>query len=259
MTSANFEAQLKCAAERELHGWDFSWLNTRTREESPPWDYRQLVLERMRGVQALLDIGTGGGEFFASLFQPPISRAVPPVTWATEGYAPNVEIARQRLTPLGIQLMDVSDQTDSSTTLPANTFELVIDRHEGIPGSELFRILKPGGRYLTQQVGGLNCIELNRFLGGNEPLYIETLLEKETQKLHDAGLRIIEAREALPRWTFLDLAGVVFYLKVIPWQMPDFSVEKYRDKLYEIHQIIEHEGGFTVHQHRLLIEAEKPV
>lgn len=257
MSTESFESQLQTAAERELMGWDFTWLNERTREEPLPWNYRELVLERMRGVQSLLDVGTGGGEFFASLFQPPDSRPVPPVTLATEGYAPNVPLARQTLEPLGIQVADVSEQ-EGRLPFVDNTFELVIDRHEGITGEELFRILRPGGRYLTQQVGGLNCVELNRFLGGDEPLYIESLLEQETQKLHDAGLRILEAREALPRWTFLDLAGVIFYLKVIPWQMPDFSVEKYHGKLQEIHQIIQREGGFTVHEHRLLIEAEKP-
>ncbi|MBE0698641.1 MAG: SAM-dependent methyltransferase, partial [Anaerolineaceae bacterium] len=66
------------------------------------------------------------------------------------------------------------------------------------------------------------------------------------------------AREVFPRLTFHDIAGVVFYLKAIPWQIADFSVEKYRHQLLNIHNEILQSGGFTVRQHRMLLEALKP-
>lgn len=260
MNDAEFDRLVEAGAQQALTGWDFSWLNARTEEEPLPWDYRALALERARGVDSLLDLGTGGGEFFRSLFSPPDNLPVPPVTWATEGYPPNVPLARERLAPLGIQVADTSQVEDDRLPFDDQTFALIIDRHTGAPGAEIYRVLKPGGRYLTQQVGGLNCIELNRFLTAGEPVEPEYgfyTLDYARSDLESAGLRLLDAREAYPRWTFRDVAGVVFYLKVISWQIPGFSVEKYRHKLYEIHQIIRREGGFTVREHRLLIEAAR--
>ncbi len=35
-----------------------------------------------------------------------------------------------------------------------------------------------------------------------------------------------------------DVGAIVYYLKAVPWEIPDFSVEKYFDKLQEIHKLI---------------------
>jgi len=254
-----FQRQIEAALKQELHGWDWSWLDERTREAPLPWDYRAIARERIRGVDSLLDIGTGGGEFLAGIFEPPGAPAVPPLAWATEGYPPNVVIARARLAPLGIQVLDVSGITDHNTGFDDGTFALIIDRHMGIPGRELARVLKPGGYFITQQVGGENCIAMNQALGAPDPTYRSFTLDYHVRDLQAAGLRVIEAREAMPEWTFLDLAGLVFYLQTVSWQVPDFTVAKYRAKLYNIYKSIKKEGGFIVRTHRILVAAQKAV
>lgn len=248
-----FEEHVQEAEAVHLRGWDFQWLNARTREEALPWDYQEIVLERKLHAAAMLDIGTGGGEFLSGL------APFPPLTCATEGYPPNVILAKERLEPLGIHVADVSAIHDGRLPFDDAAFDLVIDRHEGAPAGELTRVLKPGGRYVTQQVGGENCMDLNRFLQGDSVhyAYADCTLRNMTRDLSAAGLQVVVAREAFPDWTFLDVAGVIFYLKVIPWQIDDFSVEKYRDPLREIHRIITRDGGFKIKEHRLLIEAVK--
>jgi len=255
-----FDALLREAQAQQLKGWDFAWLNARTVEEPLPWDYRALALERMRGVSSMLDLGTGGGEFFAALLAEFARTApLPPVLWATEGYPPNVGLARARLEPLGVQVADVSGETDGHLPLPDRTFDLVIDRHEGVPAAELARVLRRGGRYLTQQVGGQNCVEINQFLGDPQGyMYAGLTLDGMVADLEGAGLRVLAAREVFPAWTFKDVAGVVFYLQAVPWQVVDFTVETYRERLHEIHRLIERDGGWTVREHRLLVEASLP-
>jgi len=50
---------------------------------------------------------------------------------------------------------------------------------------------------------------------------------------------------------------VVYYLKAIPWQLGDFTIEKYHERLGRIHNVIVTKGKFTVASHRFYISAEK--
>jgi hypothetical protein len=68
----------------------------------------------------LLDIDTGGGEVLASL-QP-----LPATTVATEGWEPNLPVARDRLAPFGVDVR----RHDGTDPLPARDgeFDLVLNR-----------------------------------------------------------------------------------------------------------------------------------
>src|SRR5687768_7435342 len=83
---------------RPSTGWNFSYLKGRMEEKLNllPWDYEATVRSKLLGAKGLLDMGTGSGEFLASL------SPLPQDTCATESWAPNIAIARQRLGPLGV-------------------------------------------------------------------------------------------------------------------------------------------------------------
>ena len=78
------------AWDADFSGWDFRWLEGRLVEEPLPWDYARIIRERFPGCRTLLDMGTGGGEFLASL------APLPPETHATETYPPNQAIAESQ-------------------------------------------------------------------------------------------------------------------------------------------------------------------
>ena len=42
------------------------------------------------------------------------------------------------------------------------------------------------------------------------------------------------------------------------WAVPDFTVDRYRDKLRALHERIEADGPFVTHAVRVLVEARKP-
>ena len=181
---------------------------------------------------------------------------MPPFTCATEGYAPNVPIARQRLEPLGVKVYEVGE----GGNLPFfddNQFDLVINRHEYYNPQEVLRVLKPGRRFITQQVGGTNDIDLNALLGAGEFQYAHWTLDYAVRELQEAGWHIVERLDDRPIRRFFDVGAIVYHLKAIPWQIPNFSVEKYFDKLVEIHSRIEQQNYLDVHMHRFLIIAEK--
>ena len=120
--SSDFDRLVAEAEAASFSGWDFSWLDGRWIDSSPPWDYRQRVLAALPGVQSLLDMGTGGGEMLASL------APLPPDAWATENYPPNMPIARGRLEPLGVHV--ATGVADEALPFPDERFDLVINRHE---------------------------------------------------------------------------------------------------------------------------------
>ena len=245
-----FDALIQEAWNHEFSGWDFIYLSNRMLQAEPSWNYRQLVLEKIKNEDSLLDLDTGGGEFLESL-QP-----FPPRTVATEAYPPNVPIAKARLEPLGVKVID----TPATGRLPLedNSFDLVINRHGDIQPPEIYRILKPGKRFVTQQVGGCNNIRLNELLQDKVSFRDSGwCLEESVRQLEAGGLTVLDGREEYPPVEFKDIGAVVYYLKAIPWQVCDFSIEKYYDRLGAIYNLMEEKGKLESATHRFYIEAQK--
>lgn len=240
-------------AQHPFSGWDFSYIEETGRMVTAPltWNYVSVLLPRLRHVSSALDMGTGGGELL-SLLQP-----LPAQTWATEAYAPNVPVARQRLEPLGVEVAPVVDE--NSLPFDDAQFDLVINRHESYAPDELLRILKPGGEFVTQQVGGENEWDLNVLLGARLNLeWADWRLQTAAAQLQTAGFQILKAVEDFPGVRYYDVGAIVYYLKAVPWQVTDFSVEKYFDALLHIHRRIQDDGYLDVRAHRFLLIARKP-
>ncbi|EJR64051.1 hypothetical protein IIO_01950 [Bacillus cereus VD115] len=238
------------SANTNFSGWDFSFISETGRMNSEPlsWSYGSTAFQLIQHAKSMLDMGTGGGEFL-SMLQP-----FPPTIYATECYAPNVPIARKKLEPLGVIVVEVSD--DDALPLQDAQFDLIVNQHESYAASEVNRILSPNGVFLTQQAGGLDCAELNKQFG--TPLNSEFAswsLETACNELKENGFTILDANEEFPLQRFYDIGAIVYYLKAIPWQISDFTVERYYEELYRIHEIMLQKGYFDVKQHRFIIKA----
>ena len=182
-----WKSEEDCAA---IKGWDFSHIHGRYKEEdSLPWDYEAIIRSVLKDEMKLLDYDTGGGEFLLSLHHPYENTA------ATEGYPPNVTLCRERLLPLGIDLRECKDA--AHIPFPDESFDIIINRHGDFCPMEIRRLLKPGGLFITQQVGSENDRELVEMVlpGTEKPFPHENLKEQRTRFL-DAGFDILQADEA---------------------------------------------------------------
>ncbi|MGN7469587.1 class I SAM-dependent methyltransferase [Brevibacillus sp. SAFN-007a] len=243
----------KREAEAPFAGWDFKRLTETGRMQEAPlsWNYPSMVQRHMNGVSSMLDMGTGGGELLAAL------KPHPARTVATEGYPPNVGVARANLEPLSIQVIEA----DGEDVLPFedHSFELIINRHESYCPEELLRLLAPGGTFVTQQVGGQDNLELNRLLGAPiPPDYLHWKLSFATEQLRKAGFSILLEKEEMTFTRFYDVGAIVYYLKAIEWQIRDFSVERYADALLELQKRMEPLGYVDIPNHRFVIVAKSP-
>ncbi|MGA9044355.1 MAG: class I SAM-dependent methyltransferase [Thermoplasmata archaeon] len=250
--SSDFERQVTEGTAIPVSGWDFSPIEERWRRGNPPWNYAEILREKMRTAASMVDLGTGGGEFLASL------APLPRKSFATEGYPPNLAIAQRRLGPLGVRVLPIGP--DLRIDLPDATVDLVADRHEDFSGSEVRRILTPGGWFVTQQVGGRNNVELSQKFAARPPRptnQISSSVEL-AEEIAGAGLAIDCTKEATYADEFLDIGALVFYLRMIPWEVPGFSLDRHREPLREIYEEIERVGSFRVTTHRLLVVAQRP-
>ena len=234
-----------------IRGWNFSHIEGRyTEQDDLPWDYREKVLSRLSPEKKLLDIDTGGGEFLLSLDHPRGATA------ATENYPPNVALCRQTLLPLGINFRP----GDGKGRLPfeEGAFDLVIDRHGDFNPEEIYRVLKPGGIFITQQVGAENDRELVKLLCGEIPMpFPEQYLDITVKKFREAGFRILEQQECFRPIRFFDVGAMVWFARIIQWEFPDFSVDTHLDRLFLAQKLLEEKGSLEGTIHRFFLMAQK--
>jgi SAM-dependent methyltransferase len=245
-------ASLRPYAERarRLQGWEL--------EVTPvplgpplPWDYATRARELLAGAQAVLDLGTGGGERFAEILgssAAPARRAV-----ATEAWEVNAPVAAARLAPAGARVVQAS-----SLRLPFadESFDLVLSRHEELAPAEVARLLRPGGSVLTQQCHPDDWSELRRFFprmadfGPHDRLYREGL--------QAAGLTLIQAREHAQAVAYQSLGDIVYLLTAAPWMIPDFDVERDLEALLAVEAELGGPPGIVLTEGRYLLEARRP-
>jgi len=222
-----------------LRGWDFGWIAGRASGSDPSWSYAEIARPLVARATAVLDVDTGGGELLASL------GPLPARTIATEGWEPNLAVARERL---GIE---VRYAPGSALPVGDRSVGLVLNRHGRLDAAEVARVLEPGGVVLTQQVGSDDCAEINAALGA-PPAHGKTwTASTAVTHLQAAGLTVTDVREEWPPFVFHDVGALIFQLRAVAWQVPDFTVEKYADALRRIHG----QGGLRARSHRFLIQA----
>jgi len=246
-----------------IEGWDFSWLEGRAHETRPPWRFVDLVRTLIATSELTLDIDTGGGEF--------LERVAPArgTVVATEGYPPNVQVAARRLVPLGImvvQAVSAPDIVDLDETSPMSdgsalpfrdaAFDAVIDRHSSYWPEEVHRVLRSGGRFLTQQRGeaGGDGEAWEDLFGRPTHPHQRFDLSFATCQLEGAGFEIERAEVADTPMVFGDLASVVYYLRLVPWAVEGFDPDADGAALEQIRRRFEKQDQLRICGSHMLID-----
>ena len=257
---ATFEELVAEAQAAPVSGWDFSWLTARSSTAGPlPWDYRAEVARHAADAASLLDMGTGGGEWLARLTPQPRH------TVATEAWPPNVPVAAQRLRQAGIWVVQDEGAADNLAEDPSRgrlpfrdgAFTLVINKHEAFLAAEVSRVLAPGGAFVSQQVDTRTSDDLYDVLGLPVPQQPASWLPLAQRQLRDAGLTVPRAVAGEEVDRFTDVAAIIYYLRLVSWAVPEFTVERFAGRLRELHDTPA-AWPVTVRQRRFLVVATKP-
>jgi SAM-dependent methyltransferase len=232
---------------RSFSGWSFEGIDRRQLDPPAPWDYERIAREHAAQAGALLDLGTGGGEVLSRIadgFEG--SRVV-----ATEEWHVNAPIARDRLAPIAADVVRTQ-----SLRLPfaGHSFDLVLSRHEELDPAEVMRVLRPGGRLITQQIDAGYWRE-------QRPFIPRTVWPEHYVIYADAFCTAgweVRGRRHEQRVAFPDLGPIVFMLLITPWEAPDFDVERDLDALLAMEDALRTDDGIVLTHATYLLVAESP-
>jgi len=162
-------------------GWDFSSL--KITEEGVKWDFYDLVAQYAESHPFLLDLGTGGGhrvldiaKYFSLLV-------------GIDSSSGMIQTAQKNLAKSNAKNAKFLQMSSENIAFPDGFFDIITARHTPFWASEVYRLLRPGGVFLCQNVtedDKSNIVEIfGRGQGfGNEE---GTLLEKDVAQLEKAG------------------------------------------------------------------------
>lgn len=208
----------------------------------------------------MLDIGTGGGEKFLSLASHfgsgiGIDRKPEMIRIAQEN-RPN------ELRPkVHFEVMHAQD-----LKFPDRTFDVVLNRHAPIFHEEIVRVLKPGGYFITQQVGGQNTQNIFDIFGwGSNGEYWRRFFAERGMVFRDcrelqpafeeAGCSVM-AQEYDVSYYFQDVESLIFWLKWSP--LPENLAAEHHTAC--VTRLIEEHStprGIETNEHRELMVARK--
>lgn len=200
-------------------GWDFSHL--KTTEKGQGWDFYQEVLKKAKPQDTLLDIGTGGGEkilkiakYFTSVYGIDYSQSMVDTA--------NKNLQKTELTNVKFLLMD-----SSILDFPNNYFDIVTDRHCDFNPSEVFRVLKKGGKFFTQQVSEGDQTNIKDAFGRGQGYGVSdgTLKNKYLEHMKKLSFSKIEGFDYNSKIIYKTDNDYIFLLRYTP-TIPEFGKKK---------------------------------
>ena len=249
-------AWLMAEYEQPFEGWDFSYLEgRRIHQDAVPWDYNEIAIELLGKSNSVLDVDTGGGELFAVLLEKSVYRGR---VYAIETHAPNVPIACHNLAQFSPKMLDGAAEAIDR----AGSFDLILNRHGGsLSLADTLKLMTVGGAFVTQQVGDKTNQELRELfeVPSTRDLSWPRNEEDARRRFTELGFTIRELASHDYLIRFVDVGAVVYYLKAIPWEVPDFTVEGYADVLLRLHHQSKKQG-YALHTtfHTYLAVLGKP-
>ncbi len=203
----------------ELRGWDFS--RVRDDLDPVPWEYEEVVRRYLRPADHVLDIGTGGGERFLAL-APFFGSGI-----GTDLDPEMVRVARENTPAALAARVSFATMPAESLAFPDAAVDVVLNRHAPAVAAEVARLLRPGGYFVTQQVGERNTHNLFEAFGwGSNGAYWEAYWRERgvppssgahlSAAFREAGCDIVAQGEYDVGYRFLDVESLVLWLKSVP-------------------------------------------
>ena len=239
--------------------WGAGFLAGRYLEAASRWTYSDILRPYLDRATVVLDMGTGEGGVLRAL------RPLPRRTVAYEAWLPTVPAAVVTLRPIGVPL--VVCRAAPANTYPASShdvglpfvdgaFDLVINRHESFDPREIVRLLRPGGWFVTQQVGTDDERSLCELLG-LQPDGAVWDLRTARSLVEASGLEVVAADEDRGHNQFNDVGALLAYVRTVPWAVPELDLDHLRPRLLALHEECNRTGSVSTIRTRFWLAARR--
>lgn len=194
-----------------IEGWD--WSRSRTRMGDLGWSYPDILRGYATDGRRVLDVGTGGGEIFSAVAKR--------TDVALDVSLDMLAVARTRL-PCPVVAAD-----QVAMPFMDESIDVVAARHVGAEPTEVLRMLRPGGVFVTQHPGGSICRSIFEAFGwpSNSEFWARFYsdrglqfwnVEAQARFFTAADCEILDRRESDVDYEFLDEASLAFWLLNAP-------------------------------------------
>lgn len=173
-------------------GWNFSKMQY-TRESTSDFDYYKTVVENITPSSVVLDIGSGSAEkssrFFSSAKKIYLTDLEPEMLKKAKGnvekYYENSKATKNKF---AFKLLN----SDGPFPYGDGTIDVVSSRHCGANMKEVFRVLKPNGVFVSEDISNDDCQELKDLFGRGQAYREPHLYNKVLAECVDAGFSEIK-------------------------------------------------------------------
>jgi SAM-dependent methyltransferase len=224
-------------------GWDFSGMNVL--RQPVPWDYHDVVLHYLRSSDVVLDVGTGAGERLREL-APSFGQGL-----GIDADPGMVRLARQNPAAGNLSFRVCSERLESVV----ETFDVILDRHAPFDLNALVAHLRPGGYFITQQVGERNMACVKAALG--QPPSPPPI---QRQAIAASGLRPLAIAEYDVEYVVRDIESLVFWLNALDPAYADIDGPSALASAAILNRVLAgnvNEHGFVTNEHRYLAIAQR--
>jgi SAM-dependent methyltransferase len=210
------------AAVAPRRGWDFS--RVRDDRDPVPWEYGEIVRRYLRPDDRVLDVGTGGGERFLELalsFGSGIGVDPDPAMIAT---------ARENTPATLAEKVTFIEGRAEALPVHDTSCDVVLNRHAVVDVAEVARVLRPGGYFITQQVGAQNTFNITTLFGcgsgmGGQHIAPEQELPALADAFQQRGCAIVSYATYNVAYYFKDAESLLFWMQAVGVP-PRFDIER---------------------------------
>jgi SAM-dependent methyltransferase len=223
-------------------GWEFADMSVL--RQPVPWDYRDVALRYLRSSDVVLDVGTGAGERLRDL-APSFGQGL-----GIDADPEMVRLARRDPAPGNLRFGVCTGRLES---VPG-TFDVILDRHAPFDLAAIAAHLRPGGYFITQQVGERNMACVKAALG--QPPAPPPIGQ---QAIVASGLQPLAFLEYDVGYVVRDIESLVFWLNALDPAHADMDGRAALASAAILNRVLAgnvDERGFVTNEHRYLAIAQ---
>ena len=112
--------------------------------------------------------------------------------------------------------------------------------------------------FATQQLSGNLTAAVRGLFDRPPPKERSWDLDVAVAQVEAAGLRVERSAKAAAVYRFFDVGALVYWLRAVPWELPDLHLEHDRPRLHKLHEQTTGGTPIDLPATYLLVVARKP-